>query len=58
MDLYLQYNYITSLLNGYCVVDGGARIGDLTIPIAHALKSAGREDIVVYAIEPDHENVL
>lgn len=43
---------------GHCVVDGGAHIGDLTIPVAHALQSVGREDIVVYAIEPDHKKCL
>lgn len=37
----------------HCVIDGGAHIGDFSVPIAHALKSAGREDIIVYAIEPD-----
>ena len=52
------FEYAWRLPMGHCVVDGGAHIGDLTIPIAHALRSVGREDIVVYAIEPDHEKCL
>jgi FkbM family methyltransferase len=37
---------------GYCVIDCGAHIGDGSIPIAHALQTQGRSDIIVYAIEP------
>ena len=35
-----------------CLIDCGAHIGDGAIPLAHALKYSGREDITVYAIEP------
>ena len=41
------------LLDKYsCIIDCGAHIGDGSIPIAHALKHSGREDITVYAIDP------
>ena len=52
------FEYARRLPMEHCVVDGGAHIGDLTIPVAHALRSVGREDIVVYAIEPDHKKCL
>jgi len=35
-----------------CIIDCGAHIGDGSIPIAHYLKYSGREDIMVYAIDP------
>lgn len=35
-----------------CIIDGGAHIGDGSIPIAHTLQYLGRSDIIVYAIEP------
>lgn len=36
-----------------CIIDSGAHIGDLIIPLAHVLKLYKREDIILYAIEPD-----
>ena len=38
-----------------CIIDCGAHIGDGSIPIAHALRFFGREDIIVYAIEPSED---
>lgn len=35
------------------IIDCGAHVGDGSIPIAAALRDHGREDITVYAIEPD-----
>ena len=37
------------------VIDVGAHIGDLAIPLAQALTSIGREDVTVYAIDPSQE---
>jgi len=37
------------------IIDCGAHIGDMTIPIAHALKVIGRNDIIVYALDPSKE---
>ena len=39
------------------IIDCGAHIGDGAVPIAGALKSFGREDIIVYAIDPGKEKV-
>ena len=39
----------------YGVVDVGAHIGDLAIPLAQALSNAGRSDIIVYAIDPSRD---
>jgi len=41
------------LPKGKGIVDAGAHIGDLAVPLAQALASAGRSDLTVYAIEPD-----
>lgn len=41
----------------YAIIDCGAHIGDGAIPIAGALKSMGREDIIVYAIDPGLEKI-
>jgi FkbM family methyltransferase len=38
-----------------CIIDCGAHIGDGIIPIAHALQFYDRNDITLYAIEPDIE---
>lgn len=38
-----------------CIIDSGAHIGDLVIPLAHALSVNDRSDIIVYAIEPSVE---
>lgn len=37
------------------VIDVGAHIGDLAIPLALALSNCGRKDIIVYAIDPSFE---
>jgi len=37
------------------VIDVGAHIGDLAIPLAIALKNIDREDVIVYAIDPSPE---
>jgi FkbM family methyltransferase len=34
------------------IIDSGAHTGDGSFPIAHALAKLGREDIIIYAIEP------
>ena len=39
----------------YGVIDVGAHIGDLSIPLALALKNIGRDDVIVYAIDPSQE---
>ena len=39
---------------GWCIVDGGAHLGDLAIPLAAAL-ARHRSDFVVVAVEPDSE---
>ena len=36
----------------YGIIDCGAHIGDGSIPIAHALIKKGRQDLIVYAIDP------
>ena len=41
-----------NLPKGYAIIDCGAHIGDGSIPMAAALKACGREDIIVYAIDP------
>jgi FkbM family methyltransferase len=40
---------------GKGVVDVGAHIGDLALPLSHALLLAGRKDVAVYAIDPSVE---
>ena len=40
---------------GYGVIDVGAHIGDLALPLAKALTNAGRGDVIVYAIDPTKE---
>jgi FkbM family methyltransferase len=37
------------------IIDVGAHIGDLAIPLALALSHIGRHDIIVYAIDPSKE---
>lgn len=37
------------------IIDVGAHIGDLAIPLALALSNIGRNDIIVYAIDPSKE---
>ena len=37
------------------IIDVGAHIGDLAIPLALALSNIGRSDIIVYAIDPSKE---
>ena len=39
----------------YGVIDVGAHIGDLAIPLAQAVCNAGRSDIIVYAIDPSKD---
>ena len=43
------------LERGDGVLDIGAHIGDYSIPMALALKNKGREDIMVYSIDPDSD---
>jgi FkbM family methyltransferase len=40
---------------GYGVIDVGAHIGDLAIPLAQALDNIGRSDIIIYAIDPSRD---
>lgn len=46
------YEYCLKLPKNSGIIDCGAHIGDLSIPIAKALADSGREDIVLYAIDP------
>ena len=43
------------LPTGYSVIDCGAHIGDLTIPLAGALSDIGRTDVQVFAMDPSME---
>lgn len=43
------------LNNNEAIIDCGAHIGDLTIPLAHALKIKNRNDITIYALDPSPE---
>ena len=36
-----------------CIIDAGGHIGDGAVAFAHTLREIGREDIFVYAIEPE-----
>ena len=38
-----------------CIIDAGAHIGDGIIPIAQSLIKNGRDDIILYAIDPTKE---
>lgn len=49
------YDMTLSLKRGYGVIDVGAHIGDLAIPLAKALINNNREDVMVYAIDPSVE---
>lgn len=42
----------------YGIIDCGAHIGDAAIPIAEALRSSGRSDITVYAIDPSPDKCV
>jgi len=44
--------YALTLPLKYGIIDCGAHIGDGSIPIAHALYKSGRQDLIVYAIDP------
>jgi FkbM family methyltransferase len=46
------FEYCKNNKYDYGVIDVGAHIGDLAIPLAMALKNINREDIIVYAIDP------
>ena len=46
------FEYCKNNKYNYGVIDVGAHIGDLAIPLAMALKNINREDIIVYAIDP------
>lgn len=37
------------------IIDCGAHIGDMTIPLSHALKENNRSDVTVYALDPSPE---
>jgi len=37
---------------GFGVIDVGAHIGDLSIPLGHALTSKGRHDVMIHAFDP------
>jgi len=49
------FNFAKNNKPGYGVIDVGAHIGDLSIPLALALKNIGRDDVIVYAIDPSQE---
>lgn len=49
------FEYCKNNKYDYGVIDVGAHIGDLAIPLALALKNVNREDIIVYAIDPSFE---
>ena len=39
----------------HCIIDCGAHIGDLSIPVCDASKKFNRADIIIYAIDPSYE---
>ena len=49
------FEYCKNNKYNHGVIDVGAHIGDLSIPLALALKNINREDIIVYAIDPSLE---
>lgn len=49
------FKFAKSLPRGQGVIDVGAHIGDLALPLAQALVQAGRADVTVYAIDPSKE---
>ena len=49
------FNFAKNNKPGYGVIDVGAHIGDLSISLALALKNIGRDDVIVYAIDPSQE---
>jgi FkbM family methyltransferase len=57
-DFNVKKHIISNALNfqkNICIIDTGAHIGDGSLPIAQALSLQGREDIIVYAIDPTKE---
>lgn len=44
-----------NLKHNHGVIDVGAHIGDLAIPLAKALANCGRSDVTVYAIDPSKD---
>ena len=46
------YNNCLKLPKNSAVIDCGAHIGDLSIPVAKGLSKNGRDDIIIYAIDP------
>lgn len=54
-DLEIKKDIIDHALKlplNYGIIDCGAHIGDGAIPIAHTLIKKGRQDLIVYAIDP------
>ena len=49
------FNFAKNNNLDYGVIDVGAHIGDLSITLALALKNIGRDDVIVYAIDPSQE---
>ena len=49
------FNFAKNNNPDYGVIDVGAHIGDLSISLALALKNIGRDDVIVYAIDPSQE---
>ena len=43
------------LPHNYGIIDVGAHIGDLALPLAKALENSGRSDIIIYAIDPSKQ---
>lgn len=48
------YEYCLKLPKNSGIIDCGAHISDFSIPVAKALADSGREDIVLYAIDPSN----
>jgi FkbM family methyltransferase len=46
---------IKKIPHNHCIIDCGAHIGDLSIPVCDATKKFNRTDIIIYAIDPSYE---
>lgn len=49
------FEYAKNNKLNYGIIDVGAHIGDLSISLALALNNIGRNDVIVYAIDPSQE---
>lgn len=49
------FEYAKNNKYNHGIIDVGAHIGDLSIPLALALKNIDRDDVIVYVIDPSQE---